>query len=144
MRIIIFRIFTVLLLLISTTSWAQPGKPGDKGMKRIESLKMEFISRKLDLDPQTAQKFWPVYNTYQKELNAVFRERHLAKVAQREEGKPFDDLKFESRILEIKKKYKKDFDEVLPNDKVVAFYAAEREFREQLMNELRKRHVRPE
>lgn len=140
MKTIIFNFTAIALLTLCTTIRAQPGGPPDKGMKKIESLKMEFISKKLDLSPPVAQRFWPVYNVYQKELNMIFRERHIAKKAQRDGGPPFDDLKFETRILELKKKYKKDFEAVLPDEKVTDLYTAEREFREQLMIQLRKRH----
>lgn len=129
-----------LLPFFYTGAHAQPGKDPRAAMSRkIEALKAEFLTKRLDLTPGEAQKFWPVYNSYQKELSAIFRERHEAKKAHRENGANYDELKYEARILELKKKYKKGFSDALPQEKVETLYTAEREFREQLINQLRKR-----
>ena len=51
--------FTTLNLM------AQP--PGRKGMKdKIRTLKVEFITDKLDLSSGEAEKFWPIYNAFEK------------------------------------------------------------------------------
>lgn len=111
--------------------------------RRIEALKIEFITQKLDLSPEEAQKFWPIYNSYQREMNQLFKERREARRAQRESGTPPDELKFESRILEIKKRYRNQFLEALPSQKADLIYPAEREFRERLINQLRERREHP-
>ncbi len=121
-------------LCLSLPAAAQPGN------KRIEALKIEFITQKLDLTPQEAQKFWPVYNNYQREMNQLFKERHQARKDQGgPDSPPSDELKFEGRILDLKKRYKNQFSEVLPDQKVTLLYQAEREFRERLINQLRQR-----
>ena len=44
---------------------AQP--EGRKGMKdKIRTLKIEFITEKLDLSSVEAEKFWPIYNVFDK------------------------------------------------------------------------------
>ncbi|OZA24427.1 MAG: hypothetical protein B7X86_08430 [Sphingobacteriales bacterium 17-39-43] len=43
--------------------------------ERIEAIKVAFITKKLDLTTEEAQKFWPVYNNYQKELMELMRKR---------------------------------------------------------------------
>lgn len=122
------------ILPISIPAIAQPVN------QRIEALKIEFISRKLDLSPDEAEKFWPIYNNYQKEMNQLFRERRALRMRQRNhDGPPPDELNFESRILDIKKRYQAQFQDVLPATKVTLLYQAEREFRERLINQLRQR-----
>lgn len=133
--------FILFFFACVTTVSAQPDKNKQSMMKKIEALKVEFLTSKLDLSPSEAQQFWPVYNVYQKEIGSIFKERHKAKEAHKKTGTPFDDLNYESRILEVKKKYKKDFQNVLPKEKVEALYNAEREFREELINNLRKRRA---
>ncbi|WP_374166877.1 hypothetical protein [Arcticibacter sp. MXS-1] len=125
-------------LIYISVSFASPAK-GQHGPRHIEALKIEFITQKLDLSSEEAEKFWPVYNNYQRELNTLFRERRQARLQQRETGTPPDELKFESRMLDIKKRYKKEFQEVLPPQKADMLYPVEREFRERLINQLRER-----
>ena len=36
--------------------------------EKIQSLKIAFITQKLQLTPDEAQKFWPVYNQYDNEI----------------------------------------------------------------------------
>ena len=35
---------------------------------RLEALKIAYITKRLDLSPEEAQKFWPIYNQYAEEL----------------------------------------------------------------------------
>ncbi len=111
--------------------------------KRIDALKIEFLTKKLDLSPEEAQKFWPVYHNYQREMVAIFKERRQARHMQKEANTPPDELRFETRILETKKRYRKEFLDVLPAQKADLIFPAEREFREWLINQLRERRKHP-
>ena len=122
---------------------ALPLSAQDKGQKnqQVEAVKIAFITQKLSLNSSEAEKFWPVYNSYQKEMREVFKLRRESK--NKKEGnadhKLDGELDFESRILEIRKNYKQEFSKVLPPEKVSRFYEAEREFREQMIRELKDR-----
>lgn len=35
------------------------------GFSKIKTLKVNYISEALNLSPETAQAFWPIYNAYQ-------------------------------------------------------------------------------
>jgi hypothetical protein len=54
---------------------AQP--PGNMQDKRehIESLKISFITQKLNLTREEAQRFWPIYNEYYDALQSLRTER---------------------------------------------------------------------
>ncbi|MGB0178240.1 MAG: hypothetical protein ACPF9D_13825, partial [Owenweeksia sp.] len=59
-----------LLLAITFTSpiFAQQR---DRVNDRIEAMRAQFFTEKLDLTPEEAQKFWPVYNQYREELAKI-------------------------------------------------------------------------
>lgn len=134
MKQLILHIIFCLCLSFAAPVFAQPGNP------RIDALKTEYIKQRLNLSDDEGQKFWPIYNNYQKEMNQLFRERHAAHMAERRgDGPPPDEIKFESRMLDIKKRYRNQFMEILPKEKVSLFYQAEREFRQRLIDELRQR-----
>ncbi len=53
---------TVVLLLAAFTASAQPRPMGQRD--RIKSEKIAFITNSLQLTPEEAQLFWPIYNQY--------------------------------------------------------------------------------
>ena len=60
----IFKYIFVLLILSSASSFAQK----NAGFERIKAQKVAYITDELDLTPQEAEKFWPIYNSYDKTL----------------------------------------------------------------------------
>lgn len=51
---------------IASTSYGQPAAREE----RIENLKIAFITEKLDLSVEESQRFWPLYNAFNKERKA--------------------------------------------------------------------------
>jgi hypothetical protein len=132
----IFRILLIIALVLpSAISFAQPHGGGGQ----IEAVKVEYLTRRLDLSPEEAQRFWPVYRNYQRELAKVIQERRKARQEQKKSGEQVDELEFEEDMLEVKKKYRKEFSEVLPPQKVNLLYQAEKDFREELLKQLKDR-----
>ena len=41
---------------------------GTKSAKKLQALKIAFITQKLQLTSAEAEKFWPVYNQYDNEI----------------------------------------------------------------------------
>jgi len=109
--------------------------------EQIEAIKVAFITKKLDLTTDEAQKFWPVYNNYQKELMELMKKRREDR--QKTDVSPNDkinaDLAYETRMLDLKKKYKKLYSKAIPSEKILLLYQAEREFREHLIKQLNHR-----
>lgn len=135
-----YRLFAVMtaITLFSIAAMAQP-----KGnwQERIKSEKIAFITAELDLTPEEAQVFWPVYNqiekkkhesqqavmtTYRallealnsetatdKEINKLLDDYLAAKLAQKNSGK--DDVA--------------EFRKVLSSRKTAKLYVAEEKFR---------------
>ncbi len=107
----------------------------------IESVKAAFITQKLELTPEESQKFWPVYNSYQQELRKLVLIKNSQRRALKEnaEAPRVDELEIDSEILELRKRYRHEFTKVLPRQKAAMIYPAEREFRQQLIEQLQKR-----
>lgn len=109
--------------------------------QQIETVKIAFLTQKLNLNTSEAEKFWPIYNNYQKEMRELFKLRKDSRRDKQNDSRDNADgeLDFESRILDTRKKYKTQFSKVLSPDKVGLFFQSEREFREQMIKELRER-----
>ena len=135
MRLSIIILF-VCSLGATESLYAQPGKA-----KKIDMLKIAYLTKRLDLNEDQAKQFWPVYNNYQNELGALIREKRLSST-KRTKGPDTgldDELTFESRILNLRKHYRNEFKRILPPEKITTLFKAEREFREQLIEELKQR-----
>ncbi|MGN6511700.1 MAG: hypothetical protein ACTHLD_19705 [Chitinophaga sp.] len=114
---------------------------------KVKSLEILYISKELDLTPEEAQKFWPVYNKYTKEVNALISERRkktkeLKNVPRTDavaEAAMDKELDYERKMLDIRTRYKQEFMKVLPARKVSNLYRAEREFRGMMIRQLKER-----
>ncbi|WP_430900980.1 MULTISPECIES: hypothetical protein [unclassified Paraflavitalea] len=121
-----FLLILVCFLGLNFISKAQDDK---KENSRIEALKIAFITRKLNLSPEEAQKFWPVYNRYTDEMRQIRQDLKDNK----------DELAKEEKILNIRKKFNGEFGKALNTDKVNEFFKAEREFNNLLQKEMLER-----
>jgi hypothetical protein len=114
-------IFFILLVSLSQIK-AQDGE-------KIQSLKIAFITQKLQLTPDEAQKFWPVYNQYDNEIRSL-----------QLNDKDGPALENEEKLLNIRKKYLASFEKVIGPQKVNRLFNAERDFREILIRRLQNRN----
>ena len=120
---------------------ARPAQPGER-MEKLESAKIAFLSQKMDLNPKEAEKFWPVYNQFRNEVQELAKQR----MADRKAGDAVSadnrldaQLENETQMLEVKKKYTREFGRVIPAEKVVRLFEAEKEFRQELVKRLQER-----
>jgi hypothetical protein len=128
----------IVILILSVTVFAQSKS---ERHEQIETVKIAFITKKLNLNTEEAQIFWPVYNDYQKELMILMKKRREERL--RKDIDPNEkinlDLSYEGKMLDLKKKYKKLYSKAIPPEKILLLYQAEREFREHLIEQLNHR-----
>ena len=96
--------------------------------ERLELFSIQFITKKLDLTPTEAEKFWPLYNE-QKEAS-----RNLMQTAKQ------DEIAFQEAMLVIRKKFKKDLMPVLKTEKRVNLaLKVDRDLLNKMRNEIMSR-----
>ena len=100
---------------------------------RLEALKIAYITKKMDLSPEEAQKFWPIYNLYAAEL------RQTRQNATRNNQSEID---LDEAILGIRKKYNSQFNQILSAEKVNTFFKSEKEFGVFVQKEMERRELR--
>ena len=116
-------LFLAFLVGASYICAAQPPR-GEK----IKAIFVAFVTKEINLTADEAQKFWPVYNNYTVELKKA-----------REENRQ-DELAFEEKALNIRKKYKPEFKKILNDDtRVNRVFVIDRNFREMLRREMQNR-----
>jgi len=136
--------FAALLFLLPSMLWAQRPKG-----EEIESLKIAFFTKKLDLSPDEAKVFWPIYNDMQEEQNALRKERFQKMISYRKvteidnltdaqiQSLITSEFDFRQRDLNIEKKYYNKFKAVLPIKIIGKYYRAQEAFKRELLNRFR-------
>lgn len=121
-----------MTLSVMAHAFAQEENTDDekKDGGRIRAYKIAYLTKKLDLSPEEAQKFWPIYNQYEDEIRKVRQD------ARTNNGKEIDT---EEKILKIRKRYDGEFGKALNKEKVNTFFRVEKEFGAVLLKELQER-----
>ncbi len=100
---------------------------------RLEALKIAYITKKLDLSPEEAQRFWPVYNQYAAELKQA--RQYANKTSQSE-------IELDEALLNIRKKYNTLFAQAVSPQKVDIFFKSEKEFGQYVQIEIERRQLK--
>jgi hypothetical protein len=135
--------FTTLNLM------AQP--PGRKGMKdKIRTLKVEFITDKLDLSSGEAEKFWPIYNAFEKAYTELRHEKlkslkdNLKKeinvISEAEALSKLNEMiAIEDELVQLKRSFRTKLEGVISNKKIILLKIAEDGFNRRMMDRLKHR-----
>ena len=135
------KFFSLVFILSFGTGFAAMAQPDKSRFEQIESIKVAFFTSKLDLSQEEAQRFWPIYNSYQAEWWEMTKNRWESRSRKNisAEERVNTDLEYESQILDLKKKYKKLYEKAIPAEKILRLYQAEKDFREHLIKQLNHR-----
>ena len=125
--------------------------------EKIESKKIAYLSDKLDLSPEEAQVFWPLYNEYNEELwetrfSGAWAPRRAERTERKDEITDAEaDKLLESYIssqqseIDIKRKYTDKFKGVIGSIKTLKLWRSERKFKEDILKQTKhKRKGRSE
>ena len=91
---------------------------------RIQAIEIAFLTKRLNLSPEEAQRFWPIFNKYREEIRAV-------RGAGNRQGVPV--IVIQQQVLDLKKKYSVEFERVLGRARVNNFFQAENDFNKILL-----------
>ena len=137
------------LFFTTMTLIAQP--EGRKGMKdKIRTLKIEFITEKLDLSSVEAEKFWPIYNVFdkaymelrheklkglkdnlKKEINEISEVAALSKLNEM--------TAIEDELVQLKQSFRTQLEGIISNKKILLLKIAEDGFNRRMMDKLKRR-----
>lgn len=128
---LLFGFITFATLL--TQAQVTDTEPGDK----IRSLEIAYLTKQLQLTPDEAEKFWPVFNQYRKEMKSVMNDATIS-----------DELDRDQKALDVRKKYRKSFTGILGAERGQGVYEAEDRFkalvRKEVINRRKARTERAE
>jgi hypothetical protein len=123
-------------------------KAQNPNFEKFSTYKIGFFTKKMNLTSEEAEKFWPVYNEYQKQKNLIQRDKIMMIRNFNQNESSLSD----SQLTEMGDKLVKDLSdesslavafhrkikEILPPAKVIRYYQAENQYKIQLLKELQE------
>ena len=118
----------------------------DDGLPESDQIRAQrgaYITQRLKLSSQEAAHFWTVFNEYEERkaaLNAEFR-RSLSRPSTEAQAEQLIQRRFqqEEDLLNLKREFYQRLKEKVPAMKLALISQAEREFRRDLLRQLRQR-----
>jgi Spy/CpxP family protein refolding chaperone len=147
------KIFPILLLFISFTFYAQGERMKEK-KEQIKALKVAFLTTELNLTTSEAEKFWPVYNTFDDKQFELRHQKMKAFMGRMEEGSidkmsEKDASAFlnqmessEEELFLLRKKFIATLKGILPATKIIKLKKSEEDFNRKLLQQYRDKGPR--
>ena len=141
----VFRLLSLaaLLLTLAPAAEAQPGQGGGRRGQRLgqlENAKIAFITNRVSLTQDQAQKFWPLYNEFsdrRRELNRSGRllRRDITEGMTDQQLRDNFAQSFNTRQqeLNLEKEYFDKFQKVISLRQVAQLFQAERDFTKEVI-----------
>ncbi len=121
---------------------------------KIKSLKIAYITEHLDLTPQEAEKFWPIYNAHDDKINELrhgemrrikhqLKENDITNISEAEAEELLNEyIQLEEDLIKEYRQMNIDLKKVLSAKKIILLKKIEDDFGRQLLQKLRedKRH----
>jgi hypothetical protein len=124
--------FLLLSFFVITVS-VSLAQNGNRKLEPLEPLKIAYITKRLDLSPEEAQKFWPIYNQYSEELKGARRD-----AARNNKS----EIELDEALLNVRKKYNALFSQALSPQKIDIFFKSEKEFGHFVQEEMKRRQLK--
>jgi len=137
----------MLLLTLFSTAAVYAQRPSGEEMQKIQDAKIAIITNRLNLSPEQATGFWPVYNEYSQKRKDIHRAQRKIINDKKAEGKTDDQVlnnlkevqELKQKELDLEKEYQNRFLKVISASQVIELYKAERTFNDMLIQRLKQR-----
>lgn len=121
-------------VIVSTTTFAQQ----DNGKReRIESFRVAYFTRHLNLTPEESQRFWPVYNAYRTDKRTLRKNYKTEAGGQRLSVE--QQIAYDQKKLDLKKLYAPQLEQALGKEKFNQLVIVEDNFKKELIRMLGNR-----
>lgn len=137
-------ILMISALGLATIAYGQT--PKEKKEDKVKAWKIAFITERLDLTSEEAQKFWPIFNAFEAE-NKALREKYKLEPDANKDGQVSEEeaekalakqVEFHQAQTDLLKKYNTEFKKAIPATKIVKLYQANEDFKKVLLQRLKK------
>lgn len=144
------KLFPILLLLVSIPFYAQ-GESMKEKKEQIKVLKAAFFTTELNFTNSEAEKFWPIYNTFDdnqfelrhQKMRAFMKRMNdgsLDKITEKEANTFLAQIEdTEEELFLLRKKFTQNLRGIMPASKIIKFRKAEEDFNRKLLQQYRNK-----
>ncbi len=131
-------LFLALIFLSLSISAQKAG-----GGKQLQAQRIAFMTEQMNLTPEEAQQFWPIYNQYAENLKQIrqnYRQTKVSDTNTDEEVEKFVLAGFDKyqKELDLKKDCYLKLKKIISIRKIQKMYSAEIDFRQEVIQQLKK------
>jgi len=140
---------TLLIYVFVLFSAIINAQHNNKDKEKIRALKIAYLTEKLDLTSNEAEKFWPIFNQHHKQRRELFKFEKKELRQKVNEGYDFTNAEAEEILQKIndcrEKRHKnkiafhKELRKILPAKKILILEVTERQFNKKLMHKLKNK-----
>lgn len=143
----LMRIFLIAAIIFAGNSTKMVAQDNQNKAELVKAQKIAFFTQKLNLTPDEAQRFWPVYNEYWSRKNIIIADRretmaycqkNLSRMSSKE-IKAYADkyVGFQKKEADLLLEFNLKFQKVLPVEKVMKLYQADNDFKNWLLQQIK-------
>ena len=150
----LFQLITLIIALLATNfplaaQDKDHGRISKESMDEIKAQKSAYITTKLQLTPEMAQQFWPIYNDYEAKNDALRKAMREQFQKGREQGAELTETQANEQLantlavrqkeLELERQYTELFKKSIGAVKTVELQRAEKDFNREVLRRLKDR-----
>ena len=144
------------MTFILLPAWAQdddlPPATNTKARDKIQAARVAYITDQLQLTPQEAEKFWPIYREFAERRKALRQQLRDAKQnptpdqnqEQNSQAALDAQFKLKQQELDLEKDYSGRLLKVISAQKLRTLPDAERRFRQMILDQIQRRQMQQE
>ena len=140
------KIIIVALFFACLVSYGQ----SEEALKKIEAAKIALITERLELTPEQAEKFWPIYREYSQKNREIRKNFNEARrnfdpnTASEEENKKMLEMANEVKQnqLDLERNYSQRLLKVITSRQLNNLRKAETDFREMLLRRIKAQQLK--
>jgi hypothetical protein len=135
-----------ILAFLTIPGFGQPNRH-DERREKYRAMKIAYFTDNLELTPEEAEKFWPVYNEHEKKKGELMKNRRLrsreyaemaGSLTEEEAQKMIDQhIELRQKELQMELNLHKELKKILPATKIMKLYITEVQFREHMLRQFR-------
>ena len=129
-----YTLIALLFFLSVGTSLAQRSE-NNYDREKLEAARVAFITTRLDLKPEQAQKFWPIFNVYNdarekslREMSELGRVKDLKLSESEAKSRISRRFEIERKMIVDEEKYVNDLSSVITFNQIIQLNGLSREF----------------
>jgi hypothetical protein len=147
------KLYPILFFLLSLNFYGQ-GERFKEKKEQIRAMKVAFLTTELGLTSNEAEKFWPIYNTFDdkqfelrhQKMKGYFKrmqDSELDKLSEKEAATLLNQIESnEEDLFDLRKKFIADLKEILPSVKIIKLKKAEEDFNRKLLQQYKDKGLK--